>query len=465
MGSYDHYVGGSLNSIEEVVSRMQKFGNASALIWKGSEVTYESLLALIEAWESRLGVVGIDDGTVCAIVSDYSPETIALFFALLRRRSIIVPLLREAQEPIDRFLDIAGAEVVIRIDDEDRWEVESRLVGAPNALLEEFRNIHAPGLIVYTSGSTGAPKGILHDAERVVRKFLVQRRGWRMVLFLMMDHFGGVNSLLATLANGGTGICIPNRAPDTVCALIAGTKATLLPTTPTFLNLLVASGSHLRADLSSIQLITYGTEVMTESTLMRVRIAFPSADLKQTYGLSELGVLRSTSESTDSTWVRIGGDGFEVRVLDDILWIRSEANMVGYLNAPNPFDDQGWLCTGDKVEVRGDYYRILGRESDLIFVGGEKVYPAEIETILQEDPNVREATVYAVKNPLMGSIPHAKVSLHAPEDSAVLTARLRRLCLSRLARFKVPVRFTVVASEEMRSARFKKRRPVVGDRQ
>jgi acyl-CoA synthetase (AMP-forming)/AMP-acid ligase II len=293
-----------------------------------------------------------------------------------------------------------------------------------------------------------------------MRKFVRPRQGWRMVLFLMMDHFGGINSLLSTIANGGTGICIPNRAPDTVCALIESTKATLLPTTPTFLSLLVASGSHRRADLSSIQLITYGTEVMTEVTLKQVRTAFPSADLKQTYGLSELGVLRSKSESKDSTWVRIGGDGFEVRVLDDVLWIRSEANMFGYLNAPNPFDGEGWLCTGDKVEVRGDYYRILGRESDLIFVGGEKVYPAEIETVLQEDSNVREATVFGVKHPMMGSIAHANLSLHEPEDAAALTARLRRLCVSRLARFKVPVRFTIVSNEEMRSTRFKKLRPM-----
>jgi acyl-CoA synthetase (AMP-forming)/AMP-acid ligase II len=439
---------------------MQEYSNSPAVVWKGSEITYSSLLTLIEDWESRLNQISVGPGTVCAVVSDYSPETVALFFALMRRRSILVPLLRDAQEPNEQFLDIADVQIIIRIDDEDQWSHETRHVDTINALVAKFRTIQTPGLIVFTSGSTGAPKGILHDAERVMRKFVVPRKGWRMVLFLMMDHFGGINSLLSIFANGGTAICIPDRAPDTVCTLIESTKATLLPTTPTFLGLLVASGSHLRTDLSSIQLITYGTEVMTEATLNKVRTAFPSADLKQTYGLSELGVLRSKSESKDSTWVRIGGDGFEVKVLDDVLWIRSEANMFGYLNAPNPFDGEGWLCTGDKVEVRGDYYRILGRESDLIFVGGEKVYPAEVETVLQEDSNVREATVFGVKHPLMGSVAHAQVCLYTPEDSAALTARLRRLCLGKLARFKVPLRFMVIDKDEMRSARFKKVRPI-----
>lgn len=442
---------------------MQGHADAPALVWKGSDTSYGCLLRLVEGWEPRLDEIGIGPGSVCAVVSDYSPETVALFVALMSRGSIMVPLLRDTPEPIDRFLEIAGVEVIIRIDVDDGWDAETRNIGATNALVAKFRTHDTPGLIVFTSGSTGEPKGILHDAERVMRKFIVPRRGWRMVLFLMLDHFGGINSLLSTLANGGTGICLPDRSPDTVCALIESAKATLLPTTPTFLNLLVASRSHMRTDLLSIEMITYGTEVMTEATLAKVRTAFPSADLKQTYGLSELGVLRSKSESMGSTWVRIGGEGFEVKVLDDVLWIRSEANMYGYLNAPNPFDGEGWLCTGDKVEVRGEFYRILGRESDLIFVGGEKVYPAEIETVLQEDSNVREATVFGVEHPLIGSVVHASLSLHSPEESATLVARLRRLCLGRLARFKMPVRFTIRDNEEMRSIRFKKLRPT-GDK-
>ena len=445
-----------MSAIETVMERMASHPEALALVWQDQDVSYGALGEMIDAWEARLGGLGVGPGTVCAVVSDYSPETVALFFALMKSRGIIVPLLRDAKRTVDRQLDIAGAEVVITIDESDAWSAESRSTGFQNPLVMKFRTARSPGLIVFTSGSTGEPKGILHDVERVMLKFVAPRRGWRTVLFLMMDHFGGFNSLLATCAYGGSGICIADRNPDTVAAAIESAGATLLPTTPTFLTLLVASGSHLRSDLSSIVLITYGTEVMTEETLRAVRSAFPSADVKQTYGLSELGVLRSKSESKDSTWVKVGGAGFEVKVVDEVLWIRSEANMVGYLNAPNPFDSDGWLCTGDKVEVRGDYFRILGRESELIFVGGEKVYPAEVETVLQEDPNVRDATVFGLTHSLMGHVVHAKVSLHEPEEPAELTARLRRLCLGRLARFKVPVRFSVVPHAEMHSARFKK---------
>jgi acyl-CoA synthetase (AMP-forming)/AMP-acid ligase II len=228
-------------------------------------------------------------------------------------------------------------------------------------------------LIVFTSGSTGQPKGILHDCEKVLRKFESERKAWRTVLFLMMDHFGGFNTLLSVLAYGGTGICLPNRMPDTVCRLIEQAQANLLPTTPTFLNFLLASGSYKDFDLSSIELITYGTEVMPETTLRKIKSVFPQAEFKQTYGLSELGVLRSKSQDTQSPWVKIGGDGFETKIVDNVLWVRSEANMVGYLNAPSPFDADGWMCTGDEVEVNGEYIRILGRKSEMINVGGQKV--------------------------------------------------------------------------------------------
>jgi long-chain acyl-CoA synthetase len=289
-----------------------------------------------------------------------------------------------------------------------------------------------------------------------MRKFVEERPGWRTVLFLMMDHFGGFNTLLSTFAYGGVGVCVAGRVPEIVCRTIQQSRATLLPTTPTFLNLLLASRSYTQFDLSSVALITYGTEVMPDVTLQRVKTIFPNAQVKQTYGLSELGVLRSKSESDDSVWVKIGGQGFEVKVVDDILWIRSEANMVGYLNAPNPFDQDGWMCTGDQVEVRGEYMRILGRESEVINVGGQKVFPIEVETVLLQDKNISEATVFGAKHPVMGQVVHARVSLQRPEDPQALTERLRGLCLRGLARYKMPVRFLIVSDEIQSGERFKK---------
>ncbi|MBV9409414.1 MAG: AMP-binding protein [Candidatus Eremiobacteraeota bacterium] len=452
----------SPTAIATIEARMRSNAAHPALFWNERVVTYGALCDAIDAWANTLDERAVAPGEVCAIIGDYSPGTCALIFALVRRRAIVVPLTLAVRNETAEFFAIAGVQHVFRFDADDAWVYEPVVADGTNALIATFRASGHPGLIVFSSGSTGKPKGILHDCERLFRKFVPQRQARRTVLFLMFDHFGGFNTLLSVFAYGGAGVCVPNRAPDAVCRAIENARADLLPATPTFLNLVLAAGTYRRYALDSVTLITYGTEVMPEATLAKLREAFPKAQLKQTYGLSELGVLHSKSESDGSLWMKIGGAGFEVKVVDGQLWVRAGSNMVGYLNAPQPFDDEGWMCTGDDVEVRGEYFLIKGRRSEMINVGGQKVFPAEVETLLLGDPNVAEATVYGVKHPLMGQVPHARISVHEPEEQRGLVERLRRLCADGLARYKIPQKFTVIAPDDQVSERFKKVRRIDG---
>ena len=445
-----------MQSIEAVVSRMRGNGDAVALFWNDIDYTYTEFFLLVDKWSERISENRIQAGTVCGFVGEYSPQVCSLIFALMRVKAILVPFTPLNENELPDYLGIASVECLFRFNVDDSWTFERLKVQNRNELIISFLARSVPGLIVFSSGSTGKPKGILQDCERVMHKFLEQRPCWRTVLFLMLDHFGGFNTLLSTFAYGGTGVCLPNRNPENVCRIIEKSRANLLPTTPTFLNLLIASRSYQKYDLSSIELITYGTEVMPSATLEAVRIIFPRAKIKQTYGLSELGVLRSQSEGDESVWVKIGGGGFETKIEDNVLWIRSESNMVGYLNAPNPFDKEGWMCTGDHVEVRGDYVRFLGRKSDMINVGGQKVFPAEIENILLQADNVQGASAFGSKHPIMGQVVVANVSLFRPEDPFQLSERLRSFCSERLVRYKVPVRFKIVNLDEQHSDRFKK---------
>lgn len=114
------------------------------------------------------------------------------------------------------------------------------------------------------------------------------------------------------------------------------------------------------------------------------------------------------------------------------------------------------MCTGDQVEVRGEYMRILGRKSEMINVGGQKVFPVEVENVLMEAGNVREVSVFAKPHPIMGHVVHAKITLHEPEDTLLATERLRKFCLERMAKYKVPVKFVFVDNNEQHNARFKK---------
>jgi acyl-CoA synthetase (AMP-forming)/AMP-acid ligase II len=179
--------------------------------------------------------------------------------------------------------------------------------------------------------------------------------------------------------------------------------------------------------------------------------------LSQTYGLSELGILRARSKSSDSLWVRLGGEGIETQVRDGILWVRAASAMLGYLNAESPFDPDGWFNTQDEVVTDGEYFRIRGRRSEIINVGGQKVYPSEVESVLLQVSNVRDAVVLGEPNPLTGQIVVAYLNLKEAEPLDSVRRRVREACRDRMPAFKIPARIEIV-DEAQYSVRFKKTR-------
>ena len=216
---------------------------------------------------------------------------------------------------------------------------------------------------------------------------------------------------------------------------------------------------HERYDLSSLRLISYGTEPMAASTLEHLKRIFPAASLKQTYGLTELGVLPTRSQASGSLWLRLGGLGCEAEVRDNVLWVRSDTAMLGYLNAPDPFDAGGWYNTQDAVQVAGPYIRILGRTSDMINVGGQKVHPSEVEDVLLAMEDVCEATVWGETSAVTGQIVVARVSVRQPEDPSAFERRMHEFCRSRLAAYKIPAVVELVDTV-LHGPRFKKLRPL-----
>jgi long-chain acyl-CoA synthetase len=394
---------------------------------------------------------------VVVLEADFSPAAIAAFLALVECGCVVVPVLRSTRGDRQRIYRIAQAEHRLRIKETEAWDLEP-LPGEPDhPHYQTLRERGHPGLVLFSSGTSGEPKAAVHDVVPLLSKYRTRRPAWRTVTFLLFDHIGGINTIFHTLSNGATLITVEDRTPDAVCAVIEQSRAEVLPASPTFLRLLLLSSAQDRFDLSSVKVVNYGTEPMSETTLKRLQASFPRAQLLQSYGLAEVGILRSKSKSNDSIWLKVGGEGVETRVVDGILQIKSPSTMLGYLNAPSPFTDDGWFVTGDAVEVDGDYLKILGRRSELINVGGEKVYPSEVEEVIEAMGNVAAATVYGQPNPLMGNIVCARVALVEPEDEGKFAIRLKRHCRERLPSYQVPVKVAVVG-REMIGERFKKLR-------
>jgi long-chain acyl-CoA synthetase len=426
-----------------------------AIVWNAARFTYGDIAVRVARSLADIEQRGLAPGSVIGLEGDFSPNSVALFLALVEKACIVVPqsnVLRKGRETKDRIAEI---EHYYRVDAEDEISFETTGRHAGHALYRILAERRHPGLVLFSSGTSGESKAAIHDFVFLLEKFAVPRPALSTLNFLLFDHWGGLNTLLHTLANSGTTVTVRDRSPEAVCRLIEEFEVKLLPATPTFLNLLLVSGAWKTRDLSSLEIISYGAEPMPQSTLDRLRLAFPQVRLLQTYGLIEVGVLRSKSRENGSLWVKVGGEGYATRVVGGMLQIKTSSTILGYLNAASPMTADGWFMTGDAVEQDGEWLRILGRNSEIINVGGEKVYPSEVENVIQAMDNVAEVMVYGEKSPLIGNIVCAKVRLIEPEERAALTARLKAFCQSRLERFKVPVKVFVL-EEEQYGDRFKK---------
>jgi long-chain acyl-CoA synthetase len=443
--------------IDFLLETFRRHHENDAIVWRNQPYRYGALLDQVLQWKQSLSDHAIQPGTVVALQGDFSPTSVALLLALLDAGTIVVPLTVTVMNKRAEFMEIAGVEYLIEIDSAtDAIQVTRRQpTTAPPALYARLVAAGRPGLVLFSSGSTGTSKAALHDMVPFLEKFTMQRRAARTISFLLYDHIGGINTLFHTLSNGGCLVTVGDRSPDGVLQTVERFQVELLPTSPTFLNLVLISEAYKRHNVASLRQITYGTEPMPESTLKRLNAVLPDAQFMQTYGLSELGILRAKSKSSDSLWVKVGGEGFETRVVDGILHIKARSAMLGYLNAPSPFTEDGWFVTGDRVEVDGEYLRILGRDSELINVGGQKVYPAEVESVILEMEAVAGVEVFGRQNPITGNMVCARVVLKTPEHPREFTHRLKTFCAARLENFKVPVR-VVVEDQDAYSPRFKK---------
>ncbi len=411
------------------------------MVWHDRRFSFDWLSAEARRWIGELGPE-IQRGVVVALSADYSPRGVAMLLALIARGGIAAPITSTLGRQRSELLEVAEANVEVLVDDED--SVSFQTVGhvARHPLLLDLQASGSGGLILFSSGSSGRSKAVVHHGERLLAKYRTPRRAAVTIPFMMFDHIGGVNTLLHTLSSGGTAVFPGDRQPSTICRLIEAHGVQVMPATPTFINLLLLSELS-KYDLSSLEVLAYGAERMSEATLSRLAAAFPGVRLVQNYGLSEVGIMRTKSESSDSLWMSLGGDGFQTRVRDGLLEIKSDTAMLGYLNEASPFTEDGWLMTNDRVEVRGELIRILGRESDVIIIGGEKVYPAEVEDAITLMEGVVEVVVGAEPNAITGHIVTARVWVSTGVDRATFRQQLRAFLSARLAEYKIPQRVTL----------------------
>ena len=248
----------------------------------------------------------IPSESIISLRADFTPASIAMFLALIEHNAIIVPI-SPTIKSVDNYIRISESEYFIDINN-DATTLTNTGSSPKHPMLTKLKKEKTAGLILFSSGTTGEPKAALHNLKFLLGRFKKPGKRLTTVTFLLFDHIGGFNTMMHTVANGGTIVTLQTRTPEEVCSLIEKYKIELLPTSPTFINLILLNGIYKKYDLSCLKMITYGTEPMPQSTLKAIHQILPTVRLKQTYGLSEVGIMPTKSEDSSSLWMKLGGD-------------------------------------------------------------------------------------------------------------------------------------------------------------
>lgn len=443
------------------MERLEGFADRPCLANGSSRASYRDLREAMAAARKRVTEMALAPGTVVAIRGDYGIAAVAWLLALAEAKAMVVPVSSITDAEWQHRVGAASISHWVGFEEDPAGRLTALAPpGEDHPLISQLREQGKAGLILFSSGSSGAPKAMVHNLDTLLDSF-AKRRARRLVMmvFLLFDHIGGLNTLLGALAGGIFLVAPLRRDPETVAEMVERYRVNVLPASPTFLNLLLMSGASERHDLSSLKIITYGTEPMPEALLGRLAKAFPGARLIQTFGTSETGIAQTSSRANDSIFFKIDDPSLEWKVVDGELWLRSQTQVLGYLNATSEsFREEGWFNTGDLVEeAPGGYLRILGRGADLINVGGEKVLPAEVESALLQMPEVADCRVYASPNPITGQVVTADVVAAQELTPSALRKAIRQHCTHVLSRYKVPAKVNVVTSIA-HTGRFKKLR-------
>ena len=438
-----------------ILDKFKSFNSKNAIVFEDRIYTYEEFIKQIKDYKDILDKHNISSKVV-VILGDYSFYNLALFFALYENKNIIVPITSNIKKVQDDFIKESFCQTIIKTDEKNLLIQNLKTIFSHN-MIDNLREKNSSGLILFSSGSTGKPKAMVHNLDTLIDSFKDKKeKSMNMLVFLMFDHIGGLNTVFNALCMGACLIIPKIKDAKTICELIEKYKIMVLPSSPTFLNLILISEEYKNYDLSSLRMITYGTETMPQSLLLKLKEVFPKVKFLQTFGTSETGISTTSSKSSNSLFMKLEDINGEYKIVENELWLRSKTQVLGYLNASmDSFTSDGWFKTGDLVEVDGEYIKIIGRAKEVINVGGQKVLPAEVESIILEMEEINDCMVYGEKNAITGQTVVCDVVLNNKIEN--IKKRVRGFCKDRLDAYKIPTKVNLVDKINF-SDRFKKNR-------
>jgi HIP---CoA ligase len=458
---------------EMVLSVDDRFGNAEAVVDGSLRLTFTELAHRIRCAAGSFADLGIVKGDRVAIWAPNSAEWMIAAFGLMTAGGVLVPVnTRYRPEEAADIIIRSGAKAVLiekGFLGQDYpapagvpvIDLKSDFLASGSPSVRDGRDIEGTDIseIIFTSGTTGRPKGVLMNHAQNLRHYIEYselidlREGDRYLMINPYFHtFGLKAGLLSACIRGATMFPMPVFDSDRVVETVAAEQITVLPGPPTLYHSLLAVPD--KAKLATLRVGVTGAADIPVELIRRVFDELPFQTLATGYGLTEGGTatLSRRGDSVEDIATTAGTPlgGVELRIADDgEVLMRGFTVMQGYLDDPTAtaetIDPDGWLHTGDlgTLDAAGRL-RIVGRKKDMFIVGGFNAYPAEIEGFLMEHPAVAQAAVIGVPDDRLGQVGKAFVVAKSAAGGTVSEADLIAWSKNRMAGFKVPRSMVIV---------------------
>ncbi|MFI7361341.1 FadD3 family acyl-CoA ligase [Streptomyces sp. NPDC050149] len=446
---------------ELVLDAADRFGEAEAVVDGDLRLTFTELAYRVRRTAGAFASAGVGPGDRVAVWAPNSAEWIVAALGLLTAGGVLVPV-------NTRFRDEEAHDIVVRSKAKlllvQNGFLGRQFPGPPGVPVIDLktdgflasgdpleREVGEDDLadIIFTSGTTGRPKGVMTTHGQTLRLYtewcdLAQlRQGDRYLITNPFFHiFGYKAGLIASLIRGATILPVAVFDVERVLDLVEMERVTVLPGPPTLYHSLLEAGGG--RDLSSLRVAVTGSSDIPVELVRRITTELPFSHLMTGYGLTEAGTVTASrpGDPYEAVATTVGRpcEGFEIDLADDKeVLVRGYSVMRGYLDDPEAtaeaVDKDGWLHTGDLGELDGDgRLKIVGRKKDMFIVGGFNAYPAEIEGFLLQHPAVAQAAVIGVPDDRMGQVGKAFVVPRGEVGEAELIAWSK----DHMAGFKVP---------------------------
>lgn len=487
-----------LNSIDESFRRaVERHPEQEAIVGSnGERITYRALSSRVDRVAAALAAKGLRAGERIAILVSNDPTFVITLLAAMRLNAIAVPLNTREQTPELEFtLNQCGARMIVHEANladrlppptmvpalEFRFVVNGEAIGSES--FSSLENADEPSIapakieeedvaiILYTSGTTGKPKGATLTHFNLIHTQLHYeicmgiRPGDRSLLAVPASHVTGVAAIILTMIHGGGCMIMMREFKGKACLeLMARERITHTIMVPAMYNLCLLQPNFDSFDLSAFRCGGYGGAPMPQATIATLASKLPQLTLINAYGSTETTspttcMPQGFGASHSDTVGQVVPCG-DVRIMDEFghevprgesgeLWIGGPMVVPGYWN--NPMATQtafvaGYWRSGDigTMDEQG-FVRIHDRMKDMINRGGYKVYSAEVENVMSHHPQVLESAVVPVPDPVLGEKTQAFI---VPHDEHLNVDELRSFCASHLSDYKVPD-FFVVCSEPL----------------